>query len=140
MRCTMNEQLTQFDQQLPDLMYAWSRALRCGYSVLQILEATTQMQTTKRPFSDPNAEYSAVELMEMSAQEELDPIVSEFKQVYADFQAGKPLLEAMETMLTRIPSDNLNLVITTMRVQRQVGGNLADILEILSHVMRQRGQ
>lgn len=136
----MNEQLTQFDQQLPDLMYAWSRALRCGYSVLQILEATTQMQTTKRPFSDPNAEYSAVELMEMSSQERLDPIVSEFKQVYTDFQTGTPLLEAMETMLARVPSDNLNLVITTMRVQRQVGGNLADILEILSHVMRQRGK
>ncbi len=134
----MNEHLARFEKQLPDLIFAWSRALRAGYSVRQILEGTAQMQTNKRPF-DPEKPCDLIELLETSNQEDVAVTAGEFQQVMAETQSGVSLLQALDNLQLRLPGDNLNLILSTMKAQREVGGNLADILEILSHVLRERG-
>jgi len=51
---------------------------------------------------------------------------------------GIPMEKSMENLLVRIPSDDLDLVITAINVQREVGGNLAEVLETISHTIRER--
>jgi tight adherence protein B len=48
------------------------------------------------------------------------------------------LEQAMDNLMTRIPSDDMDLVVTAVNVQREVGGNLAEILAIISHTIRER--
>jgi tight adherence protein B len=53
-------------------------------------------------------------------------------------QLGIPMVRALANLLRRIPSPDLDLMITAINVQREVGGNLAEILEIISHTIRER--
>ncbi|MFN2242630.1 MAG: type II secretion system F family protein, partial [Anaerolineae bacterium] len=48
------------------------------------------------------------------------------------------LLEALDTMVRRIPSDDLALIVTAIKIQYEVGGSLAEILEIVAHTIRER--
>jgi len=84
------------------------------------------------------AGYSTMQALEAVAKELPAPISSEFKRVVQEMQLGIPLDQALNNLLRRIPSDDLELVITAINVQREVGGNLAEILEIISHTIRER--
>jgi tight adherence protein B len=53
-------------------------------------------------------------------------------------QIGIPMETALDNLLRRIPSDDLDLIITAMNVQREVGGNLAEILDVISFTIRER--
>lgn len=106
------QRLVQFDNQLSDMLNLMVNGLRAGYSTMQALEAV--------------------------AKELPAPISSEFKRVVQEMQLGIPLDQALNNLLRRIPSDDLELVITAINVQREVGGNLAEILEIISHTIRER--
>ena len=53
-------------------------------------------------------------------------------------QLGIPMETALENLVRRIPSEDLDLVVTAMNVQREVGGNLAEILDTISHTIRER--
>ena len=66
------------------------------------------------------------------------PISDEFRRVVQEIQLGVTTEKALDNLLRRIPSDDLDLVITAMNVQREVGGNLAEILETISHTIRER--
>ncbi len=133
----MSKLIKALEHQLPDLLKAWEIALRSGYSVVQIVEATSQMTRTKRPI-DLDAENSAVEIMESVAYDSPEPVAGQFKQVVEEVEAGSSIFEALDNMLERIPSEDLGLVIATMKAQREVGGNLADILQVIGLVIRQR--
>jgi tight adherence protein B len=103
---------TAFNDQLGDTLNLLVNALRSGYSVLQAMEAVSK---------------------------ELPPPISvEFRRVVQEIQLGLPMEVALEHLLERIASEDLDLVITAMNIQREVGGNLAEILDTMSHTIRER--
>ena len=66
------------------------------------------------------------------------PICDEFRRVVQEMQLGINMEQALDNLLRRIPSGDLDLVVTAMNVQREVGGNLAEILDTISYTIRER--
>jgi len=104
--------LQKFDGQLSDMLNLMVNGLRAGYSTMQALEAVSR--------------------------ELPSPISDEFRRVVQEMQIGIPMEKAFENLLRRIPSEDLDFVVTAMNVQREVGGNLAEILDIISFTIRER--
>ncbi len=104
--------LKKFDSQLGDMLNLMVNGLRAGYSTLQAMEAVSAEMPT--------------------------PICDEFRRVVQEMQLGIPMEEALEHMLRRIASDDLDLIVTAINVQREVGGNLAEILDVISYTIRER--
>ena len=107
-----SKRLNDFETQLPDTLALWVNALRSGYSVLQSMEAISR--------------------------DAPEPTSTEFKRVVQEVSLGIDPPDAMQHMLDRVESEDLDLVVTAVNIQREVGGNLAEILEIISHVIRER--
>jgi tight adherence protein B len=84
------------------------------------------------------AGYSTMQAMEAVSKELPMPICDEFRRVVQEMQLGVPMQIALNNLLRRIPSDDLDLVITAINVQREVGGNLAEILDTISFTIRER--
>jgi tight adherence protein B len=101
-----------FENQLGDTLNLWVNALRSGYSVLQSMETI--------------------------ASETPEPISTEFERVVQEVRLGLTMEQALTNLLDRIPSDDLDLVVTAVNIQREVGGNLAEVLAIISHTIRER--
>ncbi len=106
------KRLKDFDNQLGDTLNLWVNALRSGYSVLQAMETI--------------------------AAESPPPVSVEFERVVQEVRLGMTLEQALDNLMIRIPSDDMDLVVTAVNVQREVGGNLAEILAIISHTIRER--
>ncbi|MBC8253951.1 MAG: type II secretion system F family protein [Ardenticatenia bacterium] len=106
------KRLKEFGNQLGDSINLLANGLRSGYSLLQALDAVA----TEMP----------------------PPISEEFQRVVREIGLGVSTEQAMQNMLRRIPSDDLDLMITAISVQHEVGGNLAEILETISHTIRER--
>jgi tight adherence protein B len=106
------KRLRDFNNQLGDAINLLANGLRSGYSLLQAMDAL--------------------------AREMPPPIADEFKRVVREIGLGLSNERAMNNMLRRIPSDDLDLMITAINVQHEVGGNLAEILEVISHTIRER--
>lgn len=106
------QRLRAFNDQLGDALNLMVNGLRSGYSVMQAMEAVSR--------------------------EMAPPIAVEFARVVQEVQIGLPLDQAMGNMLRRIKSDDLDLVVTAINVQREVGGNLAEILDVISFTIRER--
>ena len=106
------KRLRQFDGQLSDMLNLVVNGLRAGYSAMQALEAV--------------------------GREMPPPISVEFHRVVQEIQLGLPQEAALANLLRRVPSADLDFVVTAMNVQREVGGNLAEILENISHTIRER--
>lgn len=106
------QRLQQFDGQLPDILSLWVNALRAGYSVPQAMEAVSR--------------------------EAAAPACDEFKRVVAEMAIGVPIETALNNMLSRIESEDLDLVFTAVNIQREVGGNLAEILDTITFTIRER--
>ncbi|NMD31342.1 MAG: secretion system protein [Chloroflexi bacterium] len=106
------KRLHKFNDQLSDMLNLMVNSLRAGFSTMQAMEAVSK---------------------ELPA-----PICDEFRRVVQEMQLGIPMERALDNLLTRIPSDDLDLVITAINVQREVGGNLAEILDTISYTIRER--
>jgi tight adherence protein B len=104
--------LQAFENQLSDTLNLWVNALRSGYSVLQAMEAVA----TELP----------------------PPMSIEFERVIQEVRLGLGMEDALNNMLRRMPSEDLDLVVTAVNIQREVGGNLAEILDIISFTIRER--
>lgn len=104
--------LKRFDNQLSDMLNLTVNGLRAGFSTLQALEAVSR--------------------------ELPSPINDEFHRVVQEMQLGIQMEDALEHLLRRIDSEDLDLVITAINVQREVGGNLAEILDSISFTIRER--
>jgi len=104
--------LTKFNEQLADMLNLMVNGLRAGYSTLQAMEAISK---------------------ELPA-----PISEEFRRVVQEMQLGISMEGALANLLRRIPSDDLDFVVTAINVQREVGGNLSEILETISFTIRER--
>lgn len=112
MKRQQNKRLVTFGNQLPDMLNLVVNGLKAGYSTMQALE---------------------------SVSKELPPPLSdEFSRVVKEMQLGIAMEDALNNMHRRIPSDDLDLIITAINVQREVGGNLAIILETISYTIRER--
>lgn len=107
-----SQRLNNFNYQLADMLNLMVNGLRAGYSTMQAMEAVSR--------------------------EMPPPISTEFGRVVQEMQIGLSAEAALDNLLRRIPSDDLDLVIAAMNVQREVGGNLAEILDIISHTIRER--
>ena len=108
----VSQRLIRFEEQLPDTLSLWVNALRSGYSVLQSLDAI--------------------------ARDSAEPTSTEFQRVIQETQLGIDLADALAHLLARVDSADLDLVVTAVNIQREVGGNLAEILEVIGHTIRER--
>jgi len=84
------------------------------------------------------AGYSTIQAMEVISKEMPQPIAGEFGRAVLEQQLGLPFDQAMANLLRRMPSADLDLVITAMSVQREVGGNLAEVLDSIAFTIRER--
>ena len=84
------------------------------------------------------AGHSLVSALNLVAQEAPDPLGGEFRICYDEQNYGLDLRTAMENMATRVPLQDLRIVITAVLIQRESGGNLAEVLENVAHVIRER--
>lgn len=106
------KRLNRFNDQLPDMLNLMVNGLRAGFSTLQAMEAVSK---------------------ELPA-----PICDEFRRVVQEMQLGIPMEKALANLLRRIPSQDLDFLITAINVQREVGGNLAEIMDVISYTIRER--
>jgi tight adherence protein B len=76
--------------------------------------------------------------LEMVGQDIPEPLGAEFRIVHEQQSLGLPLREAMTDLLDRIPSDDMRFLTTALLLQKETGGNVVQILETVSFVMRER--
>lgn len=84
------------------------------------------------------AGFSILQSMEMVSQEGPSPSKEEFERVITEVKLGLPLDQALDHLLARMPSEDLGLAVVAINVQRQVGGNLAEILMVIAKTVRER--
>lgn len=101
-----------FDAQLGDALILIANSLRTGYSFMQA--------------------------MDMVAKEMAPPISEEFARVMREMNLGVATETAMTGLTQRVASEDLDLVVTAMLIQRQIGGNLAEILDKIAGTIRER--
>jgi tight adherence protein B len=101
-----------FEQQLVDALGLLAGGLRAGYSFLQGAEAVVR--------------------------ELPPPIQEEFGLVLEDLRVGVSVEEAMTALAQRVPSEEVDMLVTSILVQRTSGGNLAEILDTIAYTIRER--
>jgi tight adherence protein B len=106
------ERHTKFNQGLPDMLTTVIGSLKAGFSFPQALKSV--------------------------AEESESPIKEEMETVLKEMQYGNSLEESLNSLKERIPSDDLDLMIQAILIQRQVGGNLATVLEKIVETIRER--
>jgi tight adherence protein B len=84
------------------------------------------------------AGYSLLQTMELVSRETPDPISVEFRRVVHEIGLGVSNEDAMTNLLRRVPSEDLDLLVSAINIQHEVGGNLAQILTIIGHTIRER--
>ncbi len=107
-----NGRLNSFNKQLPDTITLIANALRAGSSFLQAIE--------------------------LVVRESRPPISTEFARVIREVNLGLPFDQALENMVRRVRSDDLELMATAISIQHNVGGNLAEILDSIAYTIRER--
>ena len=106
------KRVNAIDDQLPDLLITMAASLKAGHSFRQAMQAVVN--------------------------EGQPPISDEFKRVLTEAQLGRPIDDALAEMADRVQSKNLSFVMTAVTVQRQVGGSLAGIFDMVADAVRQR--
>jgi len=106
------ERLKTFNQQLGDALVIMANALRAGFGFQQAME------TVRRELPPP--------------------ISTEFEWTLREIQLGSTTEESLLNLCERVKSDDLDMVVTAVLIQRQVGGNLAQILDNISRTIRDR--
>ena len=104
--------LNAFNKQLPDTITLLANALRAGSSFLQAIE--------------------------LVVRESRPPISTEFQRVIREVNLGLPFEKALQNMVRRVESEDLDLMATAISIQYQVGGNLAEILDSIAYTIRER--
>jgi tight adherence protein B len=99
----------KFQMQLPDMLQLMAGSLRAGYSLMQGVEAV--------------------------AQEVDEPMGGELRRVLAETRLGRPLEESLEDMAERLDSRDFAWAVMAVRIQREVGGNLAELLSTVAETM-----
>ncbi len=111
-RYLQQRRLNQFNEQLVDTLNLIINGLRAGFSLPQALDAV--------------------------AKEMPPPVSEEFRRLVQELQIGIPRDKALDNLVKRMPSQDLDLVVTAMKIQQEVGGPLTEILENTVHTIRER--
>ncbi|GAB6108484.1 type II secretion system F family protein [Fusibacter bizertensis] len=101
-----------FDEQLNEGLSMISNALKAGYSFLQALA--------------------------VAADETQNPFSQEFRGLLKELSLGIPLEDGLDNLSERVPSEDLKLIINAILIQKDVGGNLSEILENIAETIRER--
>ncbi len=112
LRIKIDKRAKAFNEQLGDSLILVANSLRTGYSFMQAIE--------------------------MVSREMPQPISDEFGRVLKEMGLGVPTEQAMNNLAKRVNSDDLDLVVTAVLIQRQVGGNLAEVLDNIAGTIRER--
>ncbi len=104
--------LAAFESQLPDSLNLLAGSMRAGFSFMQGLEAV--------------------------ADESPEPMRRELQRVFTEARLGRTIETALEDCARRMASDDLSWVVIALSIQREVGGNLAELLDTVAHTMTQR--
>lgn len=102
----------KFLEQLPDALELMVRSLQAGHSFSSAL----QMVATEMP----------------------EPIAREFGKAYEEQNLGLNIKAALENLVERVPIMDLKLCVTAVLIQREIGGNLSEVLRNISHTIRER--
>ena len=111
-RMRRTKRLRAFEERFPDAIDLVGRALRAGH-----------------PFSAG---------MRMAADEIADPVGGEFRQVFEEQRFGLSMSDALLALADRIPLVDVRIFVTAVVVQREVGGNLAELLDKIAYTIRER--
>lgn len=84
------------------------------------------------------AGYSFFQAVDIVSKEMTGPMAEEFTQLQKEVNFGTTTEKALENLVTRVKSDDLELVVTAVLIQRQVGGNLSEVLDNISSTIRER--
>ena len=112
LRRRQGKRINQFNKQLPDTITLIANALRAGSSFLQAIE--------------------------LVVREARPPISTEFARVIREVNLGLPFEQALENLVRRVRSEDLELMVTAISIQYTVGGNLAEILDSIAYTIRER--
>ena len=108
----MGKRLNEFNKQLPDVITLLANSLRAGSSFLQGVE--------------------------MVSREARPPISEEFERVVREMNLGVSMTAALQNLVRRVASEDLELMVTAINIQSQVGGNLATVLDAIAFTIRER--
>jgi tight adherence protein B len=108
------KRLKGFDEQLPDMLVTMAASLKAGHSFRQGIQSVVD--------------------------EGVDPAGKEFKRVLNETRLGRPMDDALNDMATRLGSKNFEFVMSAVTIQRQVGGSLAGLFDMVADTVRQRQQ
>ena len=109
-----NRERARFEDQLPDTLNLISTSLRAGYSLLQAVEAV--------------------------ASEAAQPTSREFSRAMTETRLGRPPVEALRDVSDRMGSTDFEWAVLAISIQREVGGNLAEVLQTAAETMLQRNR
>ncbi len=104
--------VTKLNAQIGDALSIMSNSLRSGFSFLQA--------------------------MDMVRRELPDPISKEFSRTFREINLGTSTEEALQNLVHRVNSEDMELIVTAVMIQRQVGGNLAEVLDNIGKTIRER--
>ena len=107
-----SHRIAAFNAGLADAIDMMGRALRAGHSMVASINTV--------------------------AEQSVEPVSTEFREVFAQQNFGLPLRDALNQMLDRVPSQDLRVLVTGILVQKETGGNLAEILDRTANVIRER--
>jgi tight adherence protein B len=108
------KRIKAFDNQLPDLLITIAASLKAGHSFRHALQAVVD--------------------------EGAQPAAKEFTRVLTETRLGRPMDDALAEMSERVGSKNLGFVITAVTIQRQIGGSLAGLFDMVAETVRERQQ
>ncbi len=117
---------------LPFVHVIWKRTKRLNLFLEQLPEALDLMSRAL------SAGHAFAESLHMVASEMSDPVAKEFRRTYEENNLGLSLKLALENLTERIPLVDLRMCVTAILIQRETGGNLAEILEKVAHTIRER--
>ena len=108
------QRFRKFDEQVPEAVDLMSRGLRAGHSIAAVLE--------------------------MVGTEIADPLGAEFKALHKEQTLGLPMRDAMMNLVKRMPRDDMRFIATAVLLQKESGGNLAQILDKTATLVRERAR
>jgi tight adherence protein B len=114
LRMAMKRRAEKLREQLPDVLTIMASSLRAGHSFMQSLDAV--------------------------AKEIAQPAATEFQRVVSEIRLGRPTDDALEALAERVGSPDFRWAVLAVNIQREVGGNLAEILDNVADTLRERAQ
>jgi tight adherence protein B len=124
--------IAAFAAYLPFVWLARSRAKRQSLMVDQLADTLSILASSLR------AGYSFLQALDTVSKEIGEPSATEFQRVVAEIRLGRPIDDALTAMAERVGSPDLKWAVIAVNVQREVGGNLAEVLDIVANTVRER--